>query len=145
MPKSERNSFFDKVCLMSLAAALVFLLWFNVYLKLTDALVVNYVLLKSYGLFVSMTLTASISFYHYPAALINILILFPLIHNSIGLFGKQLKGPLQYSNLQLIVAHAYFVICLVLAALCLFGTELFENSQFNIKNGAIHNIYRNMF
>ena len=63
---------------------LVFVLWFNLYLRLTNKLKVNYTLLKSYGIFVSLCLTATISFYHYPACLLSLLLVFPLLHLSIG-------------------------------------------------------------
>lgn len=70
MKKEKRDAFFDLICLTMSGSVLLLFFWFNIYLRLTGRLKVNYVLLKSYGLFVSLTFTATISFYHYPACLI---------------------------------------------------------------------------
>lgn len=144
LPKIARDSFFDQICVIMLLNVVFFLIWHNVRLNMMSNFCVNNVLVKCYGLFISMTFTATISFYHYPAAMINIVILFPLIHNSIGLFGRSIKEPLTYSRYQTVFSHLCFLICLLLAVCCMFGTVIFEKDSFNIKSGSLKKIYRDM-
>ena len=126
-------------------SVLALLLWFNVYLRLAGKLKVNYILLKSYGLFISLTFTATISFYHYPACLISLLVVFPLLHNSIGLaWSSSISKTHSYSSLQKLLSHIFFLTSLIISIMLLFGTHLMDGQSGKPAPDGFNNIYRNL-
>jgi len=140
LPRSQRDAFFDQIVMCMLFCLLAFLTYYNFCRPRRRPL--NIVLIKSYNLFITCTLTASICFFHYPAALINLVFIFPLLHNAIGLLNRQLSKTLQLSTRQIISSHIFFFIWLFLSVATLFGTVLLRDKD--VAHG-LQTIYRNMF
>jgi hypothetical protein len=46
----------------------------------------NVIVLKGYNWFINAVITAAVVVYHFPVALLNLVFIFPLLHNSVSLF-----------------------------------------------------------
>ena len=83
--------------------------------------------MKRHNLFVNSVITATLVIYHFPAALINIIFVFPLLHNSVSIFGWNKSKGWKLSMLKTVMSNIYFLIWLVAGITILFGSVLLRD------------------
>ena len=115
------------------ATSVIFVLAFNILQKYKcDTLI-----LKSINWFIVSVITSSLIVYAFPVVLISIAFIFPLLHNSVSLFGwNRQKGQSHY-NKEWVVSILFFVTWLALGVSILLGTVIFTNQSIHVKVATI--------
>jgi hypothetical protein len=87
--------------------------------------------LKGYNWFVNAVITATVIVYHFPVALLNIVFVFPLLHNSVSLFGWKASEKIELG--QKLLSLAYLIAFVVFSIITLLGTVILKD-DFKLSN-----------
>jgi len=87
-PQSTRNTTGDQSFYSMLLISTFFILSFNcLYFRHSSVTI-----LKAYNWFINAIITAAVVVYHFPVALLNLVFMFPLLHNCVPLFYLNAKS-----------------------------------------------------
>jgi len=89
----------------------------------------NVIVLKSHNWFVNAVVTAALIVYHFPVAIINLVFIFPLLHNSVSLFGLSKSKTPKLSAVEWVASNIYFLFWLVTGIAILFGSVLLRDLE----------------
>jgi hypothetical protein len=81
--------------------------------------------LKGYNWFINAVITAAVVVYHFPVALLNIVFVFPLLHNCVSLFGwnKSEKADVK----QKVFSLAFILVFTAISVVFLLGPVILKN------------------
>jgi hypothetical protein len=81
--------------------------------------------LKGFNWFVNAVITAALVVYHFPVALLNLVFMFPLLHNSVSLFGWKKSEKIDIKIK--LMSIGYFLVFLTAAVVILLGSVIFKD------------------
>lgn len=71
--------------------------------------------------------TSALVVYHFPVALVQIVFIFPLLHNSVSLFGLSKSDSRKLSAFEWVSSNIYFLFWLLAGIAILFGSVLLRD------------------
>ena len=110
----------DQALLIMLLVSALMLVIFNSFFFAKSSVTV----LKSYNWFMNAVITAAVVIFHFPVSILIIVFMFPLLHNSVSIFGWNKQEKIETGHK--IYSLTFFSVYFTLSVIFLLGTVILK-------------------